>query len=75
MSAVHTTSARPGSTDEARHEHSWTTDSRHPTSAGWVLYVRCAVCGTHRVDVQGHRETPPAPLSRVVGGASVRASS
>lgn len=60
----------------ARHEHSWATESRHPTSAGHVLYVRCTACGTRRVDLQGHREQPPAPLSRAVGGGvEVRATS
>ena len=60
----------------ARHEHSWATESRHPMSAGHVLYVRCTACGTRRVDLQGHRETPPAPLSRTVGGGlEVRATS
>ncbi|MFD7024788.1 hypothetical protein [Promicromonospora sukumoe] len=48
------------------HEHSWTTDSRHPTSAGYVLYVRCTGCGAHRVDLQARTDAPPAPLSRAV---------
>jgi hypothetical protein len=55
---------------QTRHEHSWATESRHATSAGYVVYVRCTACGSHRVDLQGHREMPPAPLTRVVGGAS-----
>ena len=68
-----TTDTRPAphsSAQETRHEHSWTTESRHATSAGYVLYVRCTGCGRHRVDLQGHRELPPAPLTRVVGSAS-----
>lgn len=73
MSSVHTTPVPGVGAREARHEHSWTTDSRHPTSAGWVLYVRCTACGTRRVDLQTHRESPPAPLSRAVGDAPVRA--
>ncbi|MFI8523336.1 hypothetical protein ACIGB8_02755 [Promicromonospora sukumoe] len=52
---------------EAGHEHSWTTDSRHRTSAGHVLYVRCTGCGAHRVDLQARTDAPPAPLSRAVG--------
>jgi hypothetical protein len=48
------------------HEHAWATESRHPTSAGWVLYVRCVTCGMRRVDVQDRHHVPPAPLSRVV---------
>ena len=78
-----TTDTRPGpqinapqtrtqgaSTQEFRHEHSWATESRHATSAGYVVYVRCTACGSHRVDLQGHREMPPAPLTRAVGGAA-----
>ena len=61
-------------TGEAQHEHAWATQSRHPTSAGYVLYVRCTSCGTHRVDLQDRRDTPPAPLSRVVGSASAGVS-
>ncbi|WP_108495610.1 hypothetical protein [Promicromonospora sp. AC04] len=67
MTTIHTRPAPRTSAREAQHEHSWATESRHPTSAGYVLYVRCTTCGTHRVDLQDHRETPPAPLSRVVG--------
>lgn len=61
----------PGTTDDTRggHEHAWTVESRHPTSAGHVLYVRCAACGTHRVDLQHHADAPPTALSRAVGGA------
>ncbi|WP_369374071.1 hypothetical protein AB1046_07940 [Promicromonospora sp. Populi] len=68
---------RDSARDSARdtpHEHSWTTESRHPTSAGHVLYVRCTACGTHRVDLQDHKDAPPMPLSRVVGNASETAA-
>ncbi|WP_129785379.1 hypothetical protein [Promicromonospora panici] len=74
MTAIHThTTPRTGAPESqhvaaVRHEHSWATESRHPTSAGHVLYVRCTACGIHRVDLQGHHDVPPAPLSRVVGG-------
>ncbi|MFI9486659.1 hypothetical protein ACIG47_09735 [Promicromonospora sp. NPDC052451] len=51
------------------HEHSWTTGSRHATSVGHVVYVRCATCGTHRVDLQHRTDAPPTPLTRTVGGA------
>jgi hypothetical protein len=64
------TSTQRASTQEIRHEHSWAMESRHPTSAGYVVYVRCTACGRHRVDLQGNREMPPAPLTRVVGSAS-----
>ncbi|MFD6141548.1 hypothetical protein [Promicromonospora sp. NPDC060271] len=64
------TRAEETSAKETRHEHAWATESRHATSAGYVVYVRCTACGSRRVDLQGHRETPPAPLTRVVAGAS-----
>lgn len=53
---------------EHAHEHSWLVDSRHPTSEGIVLYVRCGGCGTHRVDLQAHPQVPPAALSRETSG-------
>ncbi|MFD2795838.1 hypothetical protein ACFS27_19915 [Promicromonospora vindobonensis] len=71
MAPLHTLPAAPISTHEA-HEHAWTTESRHPTSAGYVLYVRCTACGTRRVDLQGSRTMPPAALSRAVGDRPVR---
>ncbi|WP_448720884.1 hypothetical protein [Microbacterium natoriense] len=46
------------------HEHAWLVESRHPTSEGIVLYVRCGDCGVRRVDVQQHPSTPPTALSR-----------
>lgn len=46
------------------HEHAWLVESRHPTSGGTVLYVRCGDCGIRRVDVQQHPHVPPAALSR-----------
>ncbi|WP_091226443.1 hypothetical protein [Microbacterium sp. 3J1] len=46
------------------HEHSWVVDSRHPTSDGVVLYVRCGGCDTRRVDLQTHPTMPPAALSQ-----------
>lgn len=70
LTSAQETSAQERSTQETRHEHSWATESRHATSAGYVVYVRCTACGSHRVDLQGHREMPPAPLTRVVGSAA-----
>ncbi|MFJ6532268.1 hypothetical protein [Microbacterium sp. NPDC091662] len=49
------------------HEHAWLVESRHPTSEGIVLYVRCSGCDTRRVDLQAHSQTPPAALSAEVG--------
>lgn len=43
------------------HEHAWVTESAHRTSEGETVYVRCARCGTRRVDV---RETPGMPPQR-----------
>lgn len=51
------------------HDHAWLVESRHPTSEGVVLYVRCGDCGTRRVDLQSHPHTPPAALSREAGTA------
>lgn len=48
------------------HEHAWLVESRHPTSTGQVLYVRCERCGSRRVDIQDHVEAPPRALSRPV---------
>ncbi|ALX67446.1 hypothetical protein [Microbacterium sp. XT11] len=52
------------------HEHAWLVESRHATSDGVVLYVRCAACGTRRVDIQAHPLAPPAALSRTVADES-----
>lgn len=46
------------------HEHAWELESRHTTSEGWIMYVRCVGCAARRVDVQLHAEQPPRPLSR-----------
>ncbi|WP_101848533.1 hypothetical protein [Zhihengliuella sp. ISTPL4] len=48
------------------HEHAWLVESRHPTSEGIVLYVRCVECDSRRVDVAVHARVPPAALSRAV---------
>ncbi|WP_447653123.1 hypothetical protein [Microbacterium sufflavum] len=52
-----------------RHEHAWLVESRHPTSEGVVLYVRCLDCGTRRVDVAAHPHLPPRALSRPLAAA------
>ena len=46
------------------HEHAWLVESRHPTSEGTVLYVRCEGCAMRRVDMQLHSQMPPTALSR-----------
>ncbi|WP_433584629.1 hypothetical protein [Microbacterium hydrocarbonoxydans] len=48
------------------HEHAWSVESRHRTSDGTVLYVRCGDCGTRRVDVEQHPSMPPSALSRTL---------
>ncbi|AZH79483.1 MULTISPECIES: hypothetical protein [Microbacterium] len=50
--------------DDASHEHAWLVESRHPTSEGVVLYVRCAECHVRRVDIQAHASLPPTAVSR-----------
>ncbi|HWC24916.1 MAG TPA: hypothetical protein VG502_21665 [Flexivirga sp.] len=47
-------------------EHAWVTESRHPTSLGVVLYVRCADCGARRVDLHEARSIAPEGISRPV---------
>lgn len=54
--------AVPGS--PAAHEHAWVSESRHRTSEGTVVYVRCAACDARRVDLQPHTATPPIAMSR-----------
>ncbi|MFC4139751.1 MULTISPECIES: hypothetical protein [unclassified Microbacterium] len=46
------------------HEHVWTTESRHRTSEGVIVYVRCADCGARRVDLLPFCGLPPAAASR-----------
>jgi hypothetical protein len=53
--------------DGAPHEHAWLVESRHPTSDGIVLYVRCAECDVRRVDLQAHSSLPPTAVSRGTG--------
>ncbi|MBO3662806.1 hypothetical protein [Microbacterium stercoris] len=48
-----------------RHEHGWETESSHRTLEGVVVYVRCADCGTRRVDLVA-ASAPPRALSREI---------
>ena len=50
------------------HEHGWVTESSHRTSAGVVVYVHCAACGTRRVDLDDSTGMPLAPQSTEVAG-------
>jgi len=45
------------------HEHAWDVESRHATSIGQVLYVRCVGCGARRVDLGVAPFVPPTSLS------------
>lgn len=49
------------------HEHAWLSESRHPTSEGTVVYVRCASCSARRVDLQPYPASPPIAISGDVG--------
>jgi hypothetical protein len=62
MTALHTLPL-PRIPQPTTHEHAWLVESRHPTSEGTVLYVRCAECAMRRVDLQPHPQMPPAALS------------
>ncbi|WP_159575252.1 hypothetical protein [Microbacterium sp. 8M] len=52
----------------APHEHAWSTRSRHSTSDGLLLYVRCTGCDAHRVDLIIPGAVAPSALSRAFGG-------
>ncbi|OUZ12671.1 hypothetical protein BHE97_00130 [Aeromicrobium sp. PE09-221] len=66
MTAAAHSSRGGNATPTEAHEHGWIEDSRHPTSAGFVLYVRCIGCGTRRVDLQERDTLPPRALSTEV---------
>jgi hypothetical protein len=52
------------------HEHAWLTESRHSTSDGVVVYVRCGSCTARRVDLEPDASAPPTALSRGIGIAT-----
>ncbi|WP_407360124.1 hypothetical protein [Microbacterium sp. LBN7] len=66
MTALHTRPIPRIPRSTTPHEHAWLVESRHPTSDGIVLYVRCAGCAVRRVDLQPHPHTPPSALSTEV---------
>ena len=48
-------------------EHGWVTASRHATSQGVVVYVRCVSCASHRVELASAGSAmPPRAMSRPV---------
>ncbi|WP_144874064.1 hypothetical protein [Microbacterium sp. 1.5R] len=66
MTTLHTLPlSRPTSLS---HEHAWLVDSRHRTSEGVLLYVRCGECATRRVDLQTHPAAPPSAVSIELAG-------
>lgn len=71
MTSLHTPPLPLPRSLEAAHEHAWITESRHRTSEGTVLYVRCTDCPARRVDLKrtdtASASGVPAPLSRTVG--------
>ncbi|WP_245579895.1 hypothetical protein [Brevibacterium album] len=62
----------PAPASARAHEHGWRVESRHATSEGWVLYVRCGECGVRRVDLAKHPGAVPAALSVEVGAEEMR---
>lgn len=54
-----------GSTSEGQ-PHQWQVESRHGTSDGTVVYVRCTRCGARRVELQESPWLPPLAISREV---------
>ncbi|WP_336631164.1 MULTISPECIES: hypothetical protein [unclassified Microbacterium] len=64
MTAIAHSQPVPASTSATSpHEHGWSVESRHSTSDGVILYVRCTSCGVRRVDREHGRGTPPTALS------------
>ncbi|MBL3686238.1 hypothetical protein D3248_04630 [Leucobacter zeae] len=58
----------PAAPPEPAHEHGWIAESRHRTSEGVCVYVRCADCGARRMDLQAHAGLPPVGRSIELGG-------
>jgi len=61
--------AEPLTSPIRTHEHGWITESRHRTSEGLIIYVRCVDCDARRIDVVPWAAATPAALSTVVAGA------
>ena len=49
----------------AQHEHAWATESRHRTSEGYVVYVRCGTCQARRIDLQRRYDAPPTAQTKL----------
>ncbi|WP_141871070.1 hypothetical protein [Microbacterium saperdae] len=74
MTSLHTLPIPRIPSPTAAHEHVWLVESRHRTSDGTLLYVRCADCGIRRLDLQGHPQQPPVGLSRAIGETAANAA-
>lgn len=60
-------SGRAGTgSNRAEQPHDWQVESRHGTSTGTVVYVRCGRCGARRVELQESPWLPPLAISREV---------
>ncbi|MGG7449327.1 hypothetical protein ACQ3HE_00290 [Plantibacter auratus] len=44
--------------------HTWATESAHATSEGSLRYLRCAACGSRRVELRPHDDAPAVPVTR-----------
>lgn len=63
MTRVTPTEQRQTESCPRPHEHGWIAESRHSTSDGYVIYMRCFDCGIRRVDLQVRADTPPTAVS------------
>ncbi|NHN56186.1 hypothetical protein G9U51_10395 [Calidifontibacter sp. DB0510] len=62
MTRLESTRQRQTAIPKTPHEHGWSVESRHATSLGVVLYVRCA-CGVRRVDLRRTGDVVPDALT------------
>ncbi|MFK0403638.1 hypothetical protein ACIQTT_15010 [Microbacterium sp. NPDC090225] len=71
MTSTNTLPIPRPTTAPVAHEHSWLTESRHSTSEGIVVYVRCGACAARRVDLRPSSASsaalPPIAMSRSIG--------
>ncbi|WP_194421779.1 hypothetical protein [Microbacterium abyssi] len=56
----------PHHTAALAHEHAWVSESRHRTTDGTVVYVRCTGCAARRVDLQQDSQLPSIGISRSI---------
>lgn len=71
---MHTTANNPiqrNTTTIRERKHDWSVESRHITSTGHVLYMRCGTCGARRVNFQERMDLPPIALSSDLHSSSI----